>query len=206
MKGYIKLRKEVLEILNSKLSKNLYYHGAHHSLNALSVCERYLRYEKIQGHMAKLLRIGVLLHDIGFTVSYENHEFESVKIAVKLMTKHGFSKKDIQIVKNLILATKIPQNPKTKLEQIICDVDLDYLGGNNYISISNQLFKELKIYSNPEILKDWNKNQLHFLQMHKYHTNFAKRFRKPRKEKIIKDIELLIKEGEEHNLIQFSLS
>ena len=80
MKGYIKLRKEIIEILNSKLSSNLYYHGAHHSLNALRVCERYLKHEKIQGHQAKLLRIGILFHDIGFTVSYENHEIESVKM------------------------------------------------------------------------------------------------------------------------------
>lgn len=201
MKGYIKLRKEVLEILNSKLSSNLYYHGAHHSLDALRVCERYLRYEKIKGHKAKLLRIGILLHDIGFTVSYENHEFESVKIAVKLMTKHDFSKKDIQIVKNLILATKTPQNPQTKLEQIICDVDLDYLGGDNYYPISNQLFEELKIYSKPEILKDWNKNQLHFLQSHKYHTNFANQFRTPRKEKIIKNLMNMYKLSAKSELI-----
>jgi uncharacterized protein len=195
MKGYIKLRKEIIEILNTKLSKNLYYHGAHHSFTALDVCEHYLKYENIKGHQAKLLRIGILLHDIGFIVSYENHELVSSKIAVKLMTKHDCSKTDIEIVKNLILSTKLPQKPRTKLEQIICDVDLDYLGGNNYTAISNQLYKELKIFSTPEILKDWNKSQLHFLKTHKYHTNFAKRFRKPRKEKIIKELELLAKEN-----------
>jgi len=194
MKGYIKLRKEIIEILNTKLSKNLHYHGAHHSLTGLDVCEQYLKYENIQGHQAKLLRIGFLLHDIGFIVSYENHELESSKIAERLMTKYNFSEKDIKIVKNLIMATKVPQKPKTKLEKIICDVDLDYLGGDNFNEISNQLFEELKIYSNTEILKDWNKNQLNFLKTHKYHTNFAKRFRKPRKEKIIKELELLTKE------------
>ena len=192
MKGYIKIRKKALAILNTKLPNNLYYHGAHHSINALQVCEGYLKHEKINGDRAKLLRIGILLHDIGFTVSYVNHENESVKIALKLMNDIGSSKEDIRIVKKLILATKLPQNPKSQLEKIICDVDLDYLGGDKYYEISNQLFKELKIFSRVDKIEKWNKIQLKFLESHKYHTNFAIHNRQPKKEKRIEELKLLI--------------
>ena len=75
-----------------------------------------------------MLRLGVLMHDIGFTVSSENHEEEGVKIAKSLMAKHNFSHEEIDLVSGLIMATKIPQRPKSLLQKIICDVDLDYLG------------------------------------------------------------------------------
>jgi uncharacterized protein len=191
MKGYIKIRKKALSILNSKLSNKLFYHGSHHSINALKVCNQYLKYENINDHDAKLLRIGVLLHDIGFSVSYVNHEFESVKIAKQLMNEFGFSKEDFLIIKKLILVTKIPQNPKSKLEKIICDVDLDYLGTKQYYKISNLLLEELKVFSKIDSINNWNNIQLRFLENHKYHTNFAIKNRQHKKEERIKELKLL---------------
>ena len=38
----------------------------------------------------------------------------------------------------LILATKVPQKPKNKLEKIICDADLDYLGREDFDNISDK--------------------------------------------------------------------
>ena len=76
MKKYTKLKKEVLVILNDKLPKNLYYHGINHTLDALKVCEVYIAEEKVNEESAYLLRIGVLMHDIGFTVSIEIMKLE----------------------------------------------------------------------------------------------------------------------------------
>ncbi len=192
MKGYNKLRKEAFWILNSKLSDKLYYHGVHHTINALQACEQYLKSAKIDGYDAKLLRIGILYHDIGFTISHVDHESESVKIAIRLMTEFDFSKKDIKVVKGLIYATRIEQTPKTQLERIIKDVDLDYLGRSDFYPISNQLYKELKIFSDMGSMEDWYKRQIIFLKTHKYHTDFAKKNRQSQKEKRIEELKLKI--------------
>ncbi len=196
MKGYIKLKKEVLGILNTKLPKDLYYHGIHHTIDALDVCEIYLIEEKINEEDVDLLRIGVLMHDIGFTVSIENHEVRGVEMAEKLMSKHNFSPNEIEVVKELILATRVPQNPKTHLEKIICDVDLDYLGRSDYYTISDQLYKELFAYNNIESKTEWNKVQIKFLERHKYHTDFAKKNRQPQKEMRIEELKELVRNKE----------
>jgi hypothetical protein len=81
MKGYIKLRRKALDMLQYDLPKYLAYHGIQHTLKALRVCEQYINYEKIDKHQAKLLRIGILMHDIGFTVSEVEHESEGLIIA-----------------------------------------------------------------------------------------------------------------------------
>ena len=174
MKGYIKLRKKALEILNTKLSKDLYYHCIHHTLDVLKVIKLYIKHEKINEYDAKLLRIGVLFHDIGYTVSIDHHEIRSAEIAEEMMNEFGFAEKDINIVKGLILATRIPQRPHNQLEKIICDADLDYLGLTDFYRISELLFKELMAYSKIDNKKEWNKTQVKFLEAHQYHTDFAR--------------------------------
>ncbi len=192
MKGYIKLRKKALDDLNTKLSSKLSYHSVDHTLGALQTCELYLKHLNIDKYQAKLLRIGILFHDIGFTATIVEHEAKGAEIATAMMSGLGFSKDDIQIVVGLILATKVPQQPHTLLEQIICDVDLDYLGRDNFYPIGNLLFKELKAYSLVTKLNEWNKIQIKFLENHEYHTDFAIKKRQPEKEKRIAELKKLI--------------
>ncbi|WP_297795742.1 HD domain-containing protein [uncultured Eudoraea sp.] len=192
MKGYYKLRKKALEVLHTKLADNLHYHGVSHTLDVLKVCNAYIKREGIPGHEAKLLRIGALLHDIGFTVSHENHEERGATIAQNMMTYYGFSKKDIAVVKGLIMSTKIPQTPSTKLEEIICDADLDYLGRSDFEQISQKLYEELKSLSLITDKSEWNRTQIRFLEAHTYHTEFAKRNRRPSKKERIKELKKLL--------------
>ena len=189
MEGYNTLRKKSLKLLSTQLSKDLCYHGIHHTLDVLKVVNQYIKREKVHAQDAKLLRIGALLHDIGFTVSYTDHELRSVEIATKLMSELDFSKEHIKTVNGLILSTRVPQKPKNILEKIICDSDLDYLGRSDFYSKSNLLFKELKTYSNIESKLEWNKLQVKFLKAHKYHTKFANKYRQPQKMKRILEIE-----------------
>jgi uncharacterized protein len=193
MKGYFKLRRKALEILNSNLPSDLYYHDVQHTLDVLNVVNQYIRRNKIDTTSAYLLKIAGLLHDIGFTVVRYNHEVKSAKIAEVLMLEFGFTTESIKIVQSLIIATKIPQAPKTELEEILCDSDLDYLGRKDFYNISNKLYKELQASSVVSNKIEWNKMQIKFLESHKYHTKFAKKNRQPEKEKRILEIKELIK-------------
>jgi len=193
MKGYFKLRRKALEILNSNLPSDLYYHDVQHTLDVLHVVNQYIRRNKIDTTSAYLLKIAGLLHDIGFTVVRYNHEVKSAKIAEVLMLEFGFTTESIKIVQSLIIATKIPQAPKTELEEILCDSDLDYLGRKDFYNISNKLYKELQASSVVSNKIEWNKMQIKFLESHKYHTKFAKKNRQPEKEKRILEIKELIK-------------
>jgi uncharacterized protein len=192
MKGYLKLRRKVLEILKTNVPKGLYYHNIKHTLDVLHVVNQYIRREQIETHSAYLVKMAAILHDIGFTVTKFEHEQKSMEMAEELMLEYGFDKEDIMVVKGLIRATRVPQSPKNRLEQIICDSDLDYLGRNDFYEISNKLYRELKeafFVSNED---EWNKLQIKFLESHKYHTDFAKKNRQPKKEKRIFEIKKLV--------------
>ena len=194
MKGYLKLRRKALDILNSKLPKKLYYHNIEHTLDVIKVINQYIKRENIDNESACLLRIAALLHDLGFTDTNVDHEEKSAEMAEELMLEYGFSKNQIKVVQGLIRATRIPQSPKNQLERIICDSDLDYLGRNDFYEISNRLYKELKAASMVFNKTHWNKAQIKFLEAHKYHTAFAQKNRQPKKEMRIIEIKKLLKE------------
>ena len=190
MQGYYKIRRVILGILSTKLPKGLYYHGAHHTLDVLRVCNQYIIRENFDDHASKILRLAALLHDIGFTISMDDHEFHGAEIAEKLMNEYHFAKGDIEEVKGLIMVTKIPHRPNNLLEEIICDADLDYLGRDDFYTISDQLFRELKFNSLISNKLEWDEMQIRFLEAHQFHTNFAKKNRQPNKEKRISELKL----------------
>ena len=74
------------------------------------------------------------------------------------------------------------------MERIICDVDLDYLGRNDFYEISDLLYKELLERSTFFDRTQWNNIQIEFLEKHTYHTEFARRKRQGLKEQRIAEL------------------
>jgi len=185
---YEKLKERILDLLDEQLPGDLTYHGTHHTLDVLDVCNAYIERGSIEERDALLLRTGVLFHDFGFTHSSDDHERNGAILAEKVLSDFGYSPEEIKTVEGLIMATKIPQKPETELEKIICDADLDYLGRDDYYPISDTLFQELKSLGKIETEKEWNALQIGFLEAHNYHTTFAIENRQPEKEKRIAEL------------------
>jgi HD superfamily phosphodiesterase len=183
-----KLKKFITDKFKTELSDKLTYHGIHHTESVLKNCQFYAGELNISENDAFLLYTAALMHDIGFTKTYDNHEEASVIIAKKILPEWNYSEKDIETIIGIIMATKIPQRPGTILEKIIGDSDLDYLGTDRYYSISETLFKELLAFNKITDRKQWDEIQIRFLQNHRYHTDFALKYREPVKQKYLKDL------------------
>ena len=128
-----------------------------------------------------ILKTAVLFHDMGYIDQYENNEKIGAKYAQKFLPEYGYSKSQIEKISQLILATKVPQKPKNKLEKIICDADLDYLGREDFTNISDNFFRELKENKIIKTKKEWDKIQIRFIENHKYFTSFSIHNRKQSK-------------------------
>ena len=184
--------KFILQKLENELSGNLTYHGLHHTLDVLNAALEIAKVEKISKAEIKLLRIAVLFHDAGFTRVYKDHEEKGCELAKEILPSFGYSNEEISIICGMIMATKIPQSPKTKLEKIICDADLDYLGRNDFHSISNTLFEEMKIYVHINDENQWNQIQKNFLEKHHYYTQYGIVKREPQKQMHLEKIKKLL--------------
>lgn len=182
MKGYLSLRKFVLNKLKADLPDHLTYHGIEHTLDVLNVCEQYIRRLNLGEEERFLLRIGAVVHDMGFLNGSANHEEVGAGMASELMLDLGMKDVQIEEVKGLVLSTKIPQSPKNELQKIICDADLDYLGRDDYPEISQRLYKEFKFMKMIQTDGEWKNLQINFLKAHYFHTPFAIANRAPKKQ------------------------
>jgi HD superfamily phosphodiesterase len=144
--------------------------------------------EKVSKQDIRLIRIAALLHDSGFITSHKNHEENGCVIARDMLPAFGFSASQIEIICGMIMATKIPQMPQTLLEKIICDADLDYLGRDDFYSVGNRLFEEMKVRGFVESEREWNLIQKTFLETHRYHTQYARQHRENKKQQYLQEI------------------
>src|SRR5690606_4215820 len=102
-------------------------------------------------------------------------------IARQHLPDYDYTPEQIEVICGMIMATKIPQTPNNKLEKIICDADLDYLGRDDFFDIGNKLCDELCMYGIINSENEWNKLQVRFLEHHKYFTTSSKKLRKIKK-------------------------
>ena len=183
-----KLKRFIIQKLTNELSEKLTYHGVHHTLHVLAVCNDYIKRMNLSGKDAYLLRTAALMHDTGFLFTYDNHEERGILLAKEILPGYNYSASEIKKIEGMIRATKIPQNPTNVLEQIIGDSDLDYLGTDSFQKISETLYAELLSFNKISAREDWNKLQIKFLQKHSYHTLFAQKYREPVKQKHLKEL------------------
>jgi uncharacterized protein len=179
---------KVLEMLKEKLPSHLYYHNYEHTMDVLEAAERIAVAENVAYGDMQLVKTAAAFHDAGFIFSRENHEQKSCSIAKELLSSNGINNGDIEKICDLILATKFPHHPKDKLGEIICDADLDYLGRDDYFSISKKLYKEFLDAGIVKNENDWNRLQVKFLETHHYFTKTSINTRKSKKDEHLRKI------------------
>ena len=183
----------ILDRLQKDLPEDLYYHTVAHTVDVLNAVDRLANAEKINEKDTILLKTSALFHDVGFLEQYEHNEVLGCKLAAEMLPARGYSDSDIQIISDMIMATEIPQTPKTKLEEIICDADLDYLGRDDFFSISERLRDELRSHSKEFSEEEWLTFEINFLKKHRYFTKTAQNLRNDKKLEHLKELERQLK-------------
>jgi predicted metal-dependent HD superfamily phosphohydrolase len=169
----------VLKLLKDNLSKDLYYHNPEHTLYVIEKALEIGRFENCTGEELEFISIAALWHDTGYTITYKNHEEESCKIARRYLPGYGYSQGYIDRICDMIMVTKIPQMPKNKLEEILADADLEYLGTPTFEEKSDALFKELQSVKTSYTEEEWNMAQISFLRSHHYFTRYCQENKEP---------------------------
>ncbi len=191
--NYRKAEKYIISLLEEKLPNNLHYHSIEHTLDVCNAVEKIALNEGLVGEDVFLLKTAALYHDSGFVEIYEQNESIGAHLAEEALPKFGYTKEEIEVVKQLILATRVPHNPKNKLEEIICDADLDYLGRDDFFRIGDKLKLELMERKKVKSDKEWDELQVKFLSHHQFFTASSIKNRQPKKEQNLQAIKERLK-------------
>lgn len=182
------LQENILDKMERELPPDLHYHNIKHTVDVVTEVELIGWAEGISDDDLLLLKTAALFHDMGHIRSYTEHEHYSTVLAREILPAFNYSTEQIDKISEIIMATKLPPNPQNKLQQIICDADLDYLGRSDFIPVSNTLFEELKNRNLVGTLNEWNKKQITFISNHQYFTDTARKLREINKQNQIERI------------------
>ncbi len=203
LRQFTDLQEIILDKLERELPPYLYYHNYKHTIDVINQAELIGMGEGVSEEDILLLKTAALFHDAGHIIGYENHEYYGCQMAKEYLPKFNYTNEQIEKVCKLIMATKLPPKPQTLLEKIMCDADLDYLGREDFIPVSNTLYEELKAQGKIKSLNEWNKIQVKFLTGHQYFTETANKLREVNKERQIERIKSLIKWQNEEERLNF---
>lgn len=178
----------ILDLMRRALPDNLIYHGVAHTIMVLEAAEKIARVEGLPEKETQLLKVAAAFHDCGFIISYKEHEARSCDIANAELPAFGFSGEEIAIINRMIMCTRLPQQPSTPSECILCDADLDYLGGDDYFRIATGLHEELLLNGAEMDDSKWLKVQIGFLESHTYWTQYARQILQPGKDAVLSEL------------------
>lgn len=182
----------IIQELRQKLNAGYVYHSIGHTLD---VCASAMRLADMEGVVAEernLLEIAALFHDSGMLETYRDHEQASADMASRILPGFGFTLGDIEKINALIMATRLPQKASGRLEQIICDADLDYLGREDFFVHSMELQLEWNHFGIRRTdLSSWLDIQIKFLGEHNYFTGSAVLLRNRKKAENLNEITTL---------------
>lgn len=171
--NYKEVKEVILSELQNKLPKHLSYHSVSHIEDVIQASREIGKAEGLSEEDLVLLETAALFHDTGFLHGSKDHEEKSCEIAQEYLPNHGYTQEEIDLIKGMIMATKIPQSPKNHFEEILADADLDYLGRDDFFTIGDKLYEELAMFGIISNERDWNQLQERFLENHHYFTKTA---------------------------------
>ena len=137
----------------------------------------------------EVVGIAAWFHDTGYNQGQENHEERSCEFARQFLLNQQYPVEKLNKVLGCIRATKLPQNPQTLLEEIICDADLSHLGTESYWDRCGRIRQELLMTKNIVMSEqEWVDFELDFITNHHYHTEAAGEIFNKRKERHIRQL------------------
>lgn len=162
--------------LTHSLNSEYHYHNIRHTIDVIEQSQIIGEAEGLNKRELLVVKIAALFHDTGFLKIRKDHESVSAENFKMAATNH-LSPEDIIQISQSIMATKMPQMPFNKIDKVLCDADLDYLGREDYISIAGALYREMNFCNEIQNEEEWQLLQVQFLSRHQFHTAYSKKSR-----------------------------
>ena len=188
-----KVDQYVRALFKDELPSGIKFHDANHTLHptkgVVASANRISIAEKISERDRELVIAAAYFHDTGYIREYDKNEPIAARIAGRILKLLDYKPKEIEKVQKMILATDLTKKPKTHLEKILCDADLDNLGREDFFKLDAKL-REGRRIRGLDVSDDvkWYKGTLKVMKIHRYYTESQKQLREAEKQKNMKKL------------------
>jgi len=184
----------VKRLFNQYRANDLKYHNLEHTKSVIKRTLEIAANYSFNETELFILSAAAWFHDTGHLVGGpELHEDRSVIIMQSFLKRNEVVKDVIDKIEGCICATKIPQQPKSLLEEIVCDADTYKLGTKDFLTTDKLLKKECELRGMP--VDNWDEKTFEFLQSHKYFTSYCQALLNKGREENIDLARSLLKEN-----------
>jgi predicted metal-dependent HD superfamily phosphohydrolase len=172
------------------------FHNLEHTAYVVRAAEEIGQHSELSEDEMEAVIIAAWLHDIGYERGSENHEAIAAEKAKELLTKLGAAPRKIAEVSDAIMATKMPQRPRTMVSKVLCDADLHHLSNEQCDTCGAKLRQEWKSLGYKDMPdQDWLQFNLEFMESHEYHTPYGQEVLQKGKKKNIKRLRKMLNNG-----------
>jgi predicted metal-dependent HD superfamily phosphohydrolase len=179
----------VTNFISEQVPKEYAYHDVEHTVSVVADAKEMSDMFELSEHDQEILLLASWFHDTGYDKGALNHEERSAMYARKYLSSQGYNEEDLRRIETCILATKMPHQPKTLLERIICDADFSHVGQKVYWERCSKVRQEMALTKNLIMTdQEWVDFELEFMNIHKFHTPVAQQLYNERKEKHIRQL------------------
>ena len=171
------LEEKVFGSILAELPENLHFHRLEYAQKVYNQTFLLCRAEEVEQEDRLLVRTAALMLFTGITQSFQNFENRSSVLVRELLPEFKYSEIQIDMICNLIIATKQPFHPNNLLEKILIDAKMEYIGRPDYPTLIKLQYQELVesgIHINGQQFK---KQQLELLYEFDFFTVAARRLR-----------------------------
>ena len=185
----------VTAIFNEKIEDRFAFHNLDHTHFVLKACREIAHAYALAADELLILELAAYFHDSGYSGNdLSDHEKTSAEIAAGFLQMYQVPEETIAHVTACIQATRMPQQPHTLTEQILCDADLFHLGTDQFPEKTKLLRREYVEACGQQISKsEWRKRNIKFLQEHEYFTSYCRQKLNQKKQENLQ--KLLAKDG-----------
>jgi predicted metal-dependent HD superfamily phosphohydrolase len=181
----------IRDLFRDELPGSIKFHDANHTLHptkgVVAVANRIAISEGISEDDRELLITAAYFHDTGYIREYDKNEPIAARMAGRILKLIGYKPNEIEKIQRMILSTDLDREPKTHVEKILCDADLDNLGREDFLRLDGRL-REGRGARGVDVSDDvkWYRGTLGLIKNHQYYTQSQKKLREKGKQKNLK--------------------
>jgi len=183
--------KHVRKIFKTEVNPAYAYHNLQHTLEVVRSVRKMAKKAELSAAHLEILELAALFHDLGYCQGHEDHEAKGALLLGAFLRQNNYSESSISVIQSCIQSTKVDVAPDGRLEQMLCDADLHYLGTRMFFERGEVLRKEWEntldlIYDEPE----WLRINYEFLAQHRFYTPEAIKLYGPTKKTNMLELQL----------------
>jgi predicted metal-dependent HD superfamily phosphohydrolase len=193
-----KIQEHVQSFFQLQKNKIFIYHNLGHTQSVVKAATLIANHYQLNEKDFFIVTTAAWFHDAGYFEDMNNHEVKGAEMAAAFLRKHSAGEDIIQAISGCILATRLPQHPKARLEEIVCDADLFHLGTDDFPENNKLMRKEAEAKKGADIGKDeWRRGTIQLFETHHYYTDYCQLLLNDKKKENLEKLKRKAAEKEE---------